>query len=45
MKNIVKRAAGATIVVISHQTKFIEMCKRAYEVNDGNVSEYIGTGK
>ena len=45
MKNIVKRAAGTTIVVISHQEKFIKMCKRAYEVSDGNVSEYISMGK
>lgn len=45
MKNLVKRAAGTTIVVISHQTKFIKMCKRAYEVSDGNVSEYKSMGK
>ncbi len=41
MKNIAKRASESTIIVISHQTKFIELCKRAYEVNNGNVSEYI----
>jgi ABC-type multidrug transport system fused ATPase/permease subunit len=44
MKNIAKRTTESTIVVISHQTKFIELCKRAYEVRNGNVSEHIKIG-
>ena len=45
MGNILKRTKESTIIVISHQKKFIEICKRAYEVKEGNVSEYMTKGK
>lgn len=44
MKNLLKRTKESTIIVISHQEKFSQICKRAYEVKNGSVIEHVTGG-
>lgn len=44
MKNILKRTKESTIIVISHQEKFTQICKRAYEVKNGSVVKHASGG-